>query len=39
MKKTSGDTLEYKQFYDHELKPSLKDVVWAWQGTSEQQQQ
>ncbi|EEF40081.1 CBL-interacting serine/threonine-protein kinase 20 [Ricinus communis] len=39
MKKTSGDTWEYKDFYDQELKPSLKDIVWAWQGSTEQQQQ
>ncbi|KAL5707521.1 non-specific serine/threonine protein kinase [Ranunculus cassubicifolius] len=32
VKKTAGDTLEYHQFYDHDLKPSLKDIVWAWQG-------
>lgn len=38
LKKSSGDTLEYKQFCDHELKPSLKDIVWAWQGTEQQQQ-
>jgi len=39
MKKTSGDTLEYKSFYDQELKPSLKDIVWAWQGCNTAQQQ
>ncbi|OMO65406.1 hypothetical protein COLO4_31271 [Corchorus olitorius] len=39
MKKSSGDTLEYKHFCDQELKPSLNDIVWAWQGTEQQQQQ
>lgn len=39
VKKTSGDTLEYRDFWDHDLKPSLKDVVWVWQGSSQQQQQ
>ncbi|KAK4767575.1 hypothetical protein SAY86_015325 [Trapa natans] len=34
VKKASGDTLEYKEFCDRDLKPSLKDVVWAWQGNS-----
>ncbi|KDP21108.1 hypothetical protein JCGZ_21579 [Jatropha curcas] len=38
LKKSSGDTLEYKQFCDRELKPSLKDIVWTWQGTEQQQQ-
>lgn len=37
MKKSSGDTLEYEQFCNKELKPSLKDIVWAWQGGKEQQ--
>lgn len=33
VKKTSGDTLEYVKFCDQELKPSLKDIVWNWQGS------
>ncbi|XP_057797581.1 CBL-interacting protein kinase 5-like [Salvia miltiorrhiza] len=32
VKKSSGDTLEYVKFCDQELKPSLKDIVWSWQG-------
>ncbi|KAE8697847.1 CBL-interacting serine/threonine-protein kinase 10 [Hibiscus syriacus] len=36
MTKTSGDTLEYKKFCKQELKPSLKDIVWAWQGSEHQ---
>ncbi|KAJ8755287.1 hypothetical protein K2173_019085 [Erythroxylum novogranatense] len=29
--KSSGDTLEYTKFYEDHLRPSLKDIVWAWQ--------
>ncbi|XP_057949037.1 CBL-interacting protein kinase 5 [Malania oleifera] len=39
VKKTAGDTLEYQDFCNQELKPSLKDIVWEWQGTEQQQQQ
>ncbi|KAM7255365.1 hypothetical protein ACFE04_020606 [Oxalis oulophora] len=35
LKKTGGDTIEYKNFCDQELKPSLKDIVWTWQGTQD----
>ncbi|KAJ7968717.1 Non-specific serine/threonine protein kinase [Quillaja saponaria] len=38
MSKTEGDTLEYKEFCDHDLRPSLKDIVWTWQGTEQWQQ-
>lgn len=31
VKKRAGDTMEYKKFCDQELRPSLKDIVWAWQ--------
>ncbi|KAL0300659.1 UNVERIFIED_CONTAM: CBL-interacting protein kinase [Sesamum radiatum] len=33
VKKTAGDTMEYVKFRDQELKPSLKDVVWSWEGS------
>lgn len=39
VKKAAGDTLEYQEFCDHNLKPSLKDVVWAWQGNVQPEQQ
>ncbi|KAF3452135.1 hypothetical protein FNV43_RR08232 [Rhamnella rubrinervis] len=39
MKKTAGDTLEYRKFCDQDLRPSLKDIVWTWQGCDDQQQQ
>ncbi|GMN43534.1 hypothetical protein TIFTF001_012742 [Ficus carica] len=32
LSKTAGDTLEFREFCDHGLKPSLKDIVWTWQG-------
>ncbi|XP_065879489.1 CBL-interacting serine/threonine-protein kinase 20 [Euphorbia lathyris] len=35
--KTSGDTIEYKDFCDRGLKPSLKDIVWAWEGCEKQE--
>ncbi|XP_028784145.1 CBL-interacting serine/threonine-protein kinase 20-like [Neltuma alba] len=35
VKKTAGDTFEYIQFRDQNLKPSLKDIVWAWQGSEQ----
>ncbi|KAG8365546.1 hypothetical protein BUALT_Bualt18G0116300 [Buddleja alternifolia] len=39
VKKTAGDTMEYNKFCDQELKPSLKDVVWSWQGGGQDLQQ
>lgn len=38
MKKTAGDTLEYRKFCNQDLMPSLKDIVWTWQGSEQQQQ-
>ncbi|GFP83232.1 cbl-interacting protein kinase 2 [Phtheirospermum japonicum] len=32
MKKSSGDTFEYQKLMKREIRPSLKDIVWAWQG-------
>lgn len=37
VKKIAGDTMEYQNFCNQDLKPSLKDVVWSWQGGDEQQ--
>ncbi|CAM0946765.1 unnamed protein product [Alopecurus aequalis] len=34
LKKTNGDTIEYKQLMKDEIRPALKDMVWAWQGES-----
>ncbi|CAN6169247.1 unnamed protein product [Urochloa humidicola] len=32
IKKTNGDTLEYQKVLNQEMRPALKDIVWAWQG-------
>ncbi|RAL49705.1 hypothetical protein DM860_001996 [Cuscuta australis] len=37
VKKSSGDTMEYRKFCEHELKPSLKDIIWKWEGSEQQQ--
>ncbi|KAE7995857.1 hypothetical protein FH972_000622 [Carpinus fangiana] len=39
VKKAAGDTFEYRNFYNEDLKPSLKDIVWTWDGSDQQQQQ
>lgn len=36
LKKAAGDTMEYKDFCNQGLRPSLKDIVWTWQGNGEQ---
>ena len=38
VKKSSGDTLEYKRVMENEIRPALKDIVWAWQGEQKQLQ-
>ncbi|KAL9268059.1 CBL-interacting protein kinase 18-like protein [Drosera capensis] len=37
MKKSSGDTLEYQKILKQEIRPALKDIVWAWQGDRQQE--
>lgn len=32
LKKTNGDTLEYQKVFEEDMRPALKDIVWAWQG-------
>ncbi|KAK7302683.1 hypothetical protein RJT34_13578 [Clitoria ternatea] len=27
-------SVEYVKFYDEQVRPSLKDIVWSWQGNS-----
>ncbi|XP_071718948.1 CBL-interacting protein kinase 18-like [Rutidosis leptorrhynchoides] len=39
MKKLSGDTLEYNNFCNQDLKPCLKDIVWTWEGDQQQEKQ
>lgn len=36
LKKTNGDTLEYQKLMKDDIRPSLKDIVWAWQGDQQQ---
>ncbi|TVU19844.1 hypothetical protein EJB05_36019, partial [Eragrostis curvula] len=36
LKKTNGDTLEYQKLMKDDIKPSLKDIVWTWQGDHQQ---
>ncbi|KAJ6816320.1 CBL-interacting protein kinase 2-like [Iris pallida] len=37
IKKTNGDTLEYQNIWKQDMRPALKDIVWAWQGDKPQQ--
>ncbi|KAK1697475.1 hypothetical protein QYE76_014172 [Lolium multiflorum] len=37
--KTNGDTLEYQKLLKEDIRPSLKDIVWAWHGDVRQQTQ
>lgn len=39
VKKVAGDILEYSKFWEENFKPFLNDVVWAWHGCEQQQQQ
>ncbi|GMI70189.1 SNF1-RELATED PROTEIN KINASE 3.8, CBL-INTERACTING PROTEIN KINASE 10, SOS3-interacting protein 1 [Hibiscus trionum] len=36
IRKSSGDTLEFRNKLQQDVKPALKDIVWAWQGTQPQ---
>jgi 5'-AMP-activated protein kinase catalytic alpha subunit len=36
LKKTNGDTMEYQRLVKEEVRPSLKDIVWVWQGEQQQ---
>ncbi|RCV17257.1 hypothetical protein SETIT_3G205700v2 [Setaria italica] len=36
LKKTNGDTLEYQKLMKDGIRPSLKDIVWTWQGDQQQ---
>ncbi|XP_057870869.1 CBL-interacting protein kinase 18 [Cryptomeria japonica] len=35
MKKIGGETSSYEKFFQQDLKPGLKDIVWAWQGDTQ----
>ncbi|KAJ0028849.1 hypothetical protein Pint_35027 [Pistacia integerrima] len=39
VKKSSGDTLEYQETMKQDIRPSLKDIVWTWQGEQQQKQE
>ena len=32
MRKSDGDTLEFRKMLQQDVRPALKDIVWAWQG-------
>ncbi|GMH10010.1 hypothetical protein Nepgr_011851 [Nepenthes gracilis] len=32
MKKSSGDTMEYRKILKEDIRPALNDIVWTWQG-------
>lgn len=36
MKKSNGDTLEFQEMLKQELRPALKNIVWAWQDEEQQ---
>ncbi|KAK3230017.1 hypothetical protein Dsin_001898 [Dipteronia sinensis] len=38
VKKSSGDTLEYLTMLKKDIKPALKDIVFAWQGEQHHRQ-
>ncbi|CAL4973952.1 unnamed protein product [Urochloa decumbens] len=35
MRNTGGDSLEFREFYTQDLRPSLGDIAWSWQGGGE----
>ncbi|XP_066359631.1 CBL-interacting protein kinase 15-like [Miscanthus floridulus] len=37
MKQTSGDSVEYQKLLEEDIRPGLKDIVWAWHGDDLQQ--
>uniref|UniRef100_A0A5B7A1A3 non-specific serine/threonine protein kinase n=1 Tax=Davidia involucrata TaxID=16924 RepID=A0A5B7A1A3_DAVIN len=37
--KSNGDTLEYHKILKEGIRPALQDIVWAWQGDQQPQQQ
>ncbi|KAL8161066.1 hypothetical protein V2J09_012555 [Rumex salicifolius] len=32
IKKIGGDSIEYQRMIKQDIKPAIKDIVWAWQG-------
>jgi len=39
MKQTGGDSLEYQKLLEQDIRPALKDIVWAWHGDDQQQKE
>ncbi|KAK4731295.1 hypothetical protein R3W88_024283 [Solanum pinnatisectum] len=39
MKKSNGDTIEYKKAMIKDIRPALEDIVWTWQGDEPRPQQ
>ncbi|KAL3328067.1 hypothetical protein AABB24_035629 [Solanum stoloniferum] len=39
MKKSNGDTIEYKKTMVKDIRPALEDIVWTWQGDELRPQQ
>ncbi|CAD6258704.1 unnamed protein product [Miscanthus lutarioriparius] len=39
MKQTGGDSLEYQKLLEEDIRPALKDIVWAWHGDDRQQKE
>ncbi|XP_008374611.2 CBL-interacting protein kinase 2-like isoform X1 [Malus domestica] len=39
MKKSKGDTLEFRKVLEDDIRPALKDVVWTWHGEQKQEQE
>ncbi|KMT05442.1 hypothetical protein BVRB_7g175690 [Beta vulgaris subsp. vulgaris] len=39
LRKANGDTLEYQKVVMEDVRPALKDIVWAWQGEQHLQEQ
>ncbi|XP_057474481.1 CBL-interacting protein kinase 2-like [Actinidia eriantha] len=39
VKKSRGDVLEYQKILKLDIRPALKDIVWAWQGEEHHQHQ
>ncbi|KAK6131837.1 hypothetical protein DH2020_034411 [Rehmannia glutinosa] len=36
VKKFSGDSIDYRQLLRQDIRPALKEIVWAWQGEQQQ---
>ncbi|KAK4359585.1 hypothetical protein RND71_021814 [Anisodus tanguticus] len=39
VKKSNGDTIEYKKMMKKDIRPALEDIVWTWQGDEPRPQQ